>query len=328
MELVYSLALDGNVRAALDRLYEIDPGALTPEENEVRQKYIGRFGSGGSPEPRRGSTLLGEITGAFQDYWDRVLLQELSPLEGSRYLFGRLAPLAGKPGEIPENFEEEAKKVACALTEKLREAGIHALIGNVSPHMNFMAWRKENRKTFEADLGAGELQLVEVVLMEEFESLGWAAYATFGKFHVGGWVGEKSLHCVASSYDLESEKFKVSFLAHEARHFADLKSFPKLKSLDLEYRAKLTELALAANSHLALLEKFILEQKENPANPHSYASFLLLQRLSEKFGNALSRVNASSFSPERTRRFARELLEEHTLRLREQDPGRVETALP
>ena len=37
----------------------------------------------------------------------------------------------------------------------------------------------------------------------------------------------------------------ISYLAHESRHFEDYQLFPKLKSADLEYRAKLTELSMA-----------------------------------------------------------------------------------
>lgn len=329
MDQVYNLALDGNIQAALDRLYSIDPSILSPTEQQIRQKYLDRFGLGISTTARGEPTLLSEIKGAFQDYWDRALLQKMSQKEGNKYLFSRLVPIAENLGEKPAEYSDgEFERVATFLIANLRETGLFSKIGTVSPHMNFMAWKKERTQTYSVDLGGGELQTVNVVLMEDFESLGWAAYATFDKFHVGGWVGEKSLHCVASSYDLESENFKVSFLAHEARHFTDLKSFPKLKSLDLEYRAKLNELILAQNSFSALLKKFMLEQRENPTNPHSYASFLMLNRLSEKLMKPITLESFSSFDTEKSRKYARELLNEHTNLLRKNDPKLVETVLP
>ena len=48
--------------------------------------------------------------------------------------------------------------------------------------------------------------------------------------------------------DRTSETFLVSYLKHEARHFADTLDFPNLSGADLEYRAKLTELAFACGT--------------------------------------------------------------------------------
>jgi hypothetical protein len=87
---------------------------------------------------------------------------------------------------------------------------------------------------------------------------------------------------VASSYDLESEDFKVSFLAHEARHFSDQRKYKILSPSDLEYRAKLNEVFLADKSFETLLRKFLLEARNNPANPHSHASHRLVTELSAK----------------------------------------------
>ena len=86
--------------------------------------------------------------------------------------------------------------------------------------------------------------------MEDFATLGWMEYATLGAHHPGGWTEEEGIYCVKKAYDVNSENFKISYLTHEARHFADKKLWPDLKSADLEYRAKLTELNLAQDTLL------------------------------------------------------------------------------
>jgi hypothetical protein len=312
---VYFLALDGNVRAAMEKLQSINPAILSDKERETRARYLERFGDK-KPFLAPRHSLVDKLTAAYQSYWREVLLRSLSREEGYRYLFEQLTPIVEQLGGTIGAFsEEEYERVASFLTSALKREGYFALIGHVSPHLNFMAWKRESTKPYRVDLGDGTVQAVNVVLMEEFVSLGWAAYATFEKLHVGGWVGESSIHCVASSYDLESESFRVSFLAHEARHFADLKKYPDLRPVDLEYRAKLNELLLADESASALLKKFLQEQKENPDNPHSYASFLMMKGLSEGLAQPISLENMPTISPAWVRARAAELLNSHTANL-------------
>jgi hypothetical protein len=309
---VYFLALDGNVAAALEKLKSIDPKLLTPTEKQTRKKYFERFGSKAHPIHPIGKTLVEELIGIYRNYWDQVLLQKLKQDQGYQYLFKKLGPivkrLGGNSGEFSEN---EYDRVAEFLTMKLKETGYYAKIGVVNPHLNFMAWRQQTTKPFEVDLGNGEIQKVDVVLMDDFVSLGWAAYATFDKMHVGGWVGDEALYCVASSYDLDGEDFKVSFLAHEARHFADKKKYSNLTSTDLEYRAKLTELILAKKSFEDVFRKFILEQRENPNNPHSYASFLLVKGISNKLAKGVNLQSFRSLDKTKVQEISKALLKEN-----------------
>jgi len=80
---------------------------------------------------------------------------------------------------------------------------------------------------------------VKVVLMTDFATLGWEEYATLGTYYPGGWATDDALYCVKDAYDLNSETFLVSYLAHESRHFSDYKLFDKkLSGAELEYRAK------------------------------------------------------------------------------------------
>lgn len=316
LDKVYFLALDGNVKAAMEVLKTLDRRRLTPVELISRRKFLERFGkSVHSIHPSR-PDLVSELTAVYQSYWDQVLLQKLDQKQGYDYLFKKLAPIVHRLGGKAGRFSEsEYDRVSEFLTAELNKTGYYAKIGVVKPHLNFMAWKKQTVKPYLIKLGIGEIEKVKVVLMDDFVSLGWAAYATFDKMHVGGWVETHALYCVASSYDLQSENFKVSFLAHEARHFSDLKRYKNLNSSDLEYRAKLNEIFLSDKSFKDLMRKFIQEQKNNLQNPHSHASYRLITRLSEKLGTRLNLNSIQSLSKKEIQKIAKALLVEDTRRL-------------
>lgn len=121
---------------------------------------------------------------------------------------------------------------------------------------------------------------MNVLFMEDFVTLGWEEYATLGNYYPGGWATKDAIYCVKSAYDLKSENFLISYLAHEGRHFIDYKLFPKLESADLEYRAKLTELSLADKTMYELIEFFIQNANFASENAHSVANFCAIRDLS------------------------------------------------
>lgn len=100
--------------------------------------------------------------------------------------------------------------------------------------------------------------------------------------YVGGWASRDKLFCVKPAYDVVSENFYVSYLGHEGRHFSDYKIFPKLNQIDLEYRAKFTEIIVSDSTYREMIVKFFHEQKDDRSAPHAYASHLLVQNLSKK----------------------------------------------
>jgi hypothetical protein len=72
----------------------------------------------------------------------------------------------------------------------------------------------------------------------------------------------------------------VSYLAHESQHFADDKRFPKLEQPELEYRAKLVELAEARETVHALVERFASQTGESRSAPHNFANLKVIADLS------------------------------------------------
>ena len=120
--------------------------------------------------------------------------------------------------------------------------------------------------------------------MDNFITLGWEEYATLGKHYPGGWTSD-AIYCVKRAYDLKSEDFLVSLLAHEGRHFADNKLFPKLTSADLEYRAKFTELSIAKKTIYQLIDFFIDNANYESDNGHNIADYCVIRDLSKELFN-------------------------------------------
>jgi hypothetical protein len=113
---------------------------------------------------------------------------------------------------------------------------------------------------------------VKVVFLDQFASPGWAGYATCGIAQTGGWAKPDALYAVQSSYDLTSESFRVSYLAHEGQHFSDYGKYPMLEQPELEYRAKLTEIALSSTTTAELLSKFESLGGDSRDAPHAFAN--------------------------------------------------------
>ncbi|TFW20550.1 hypothetical protein E4L96_10310 [Massilia arenosa] len=151
--------------------------------------------------------------------------------------------------------------------------GVHTLTGITHPFYELMLWTQEERKDYTVQLPEHTVQ-VPVVLMGGFLSRGWLSYASCERTGAGGWTANGVLYALADNYDLEGEKFKVTFLGHEGQHFADNRDFPKLEESELEYRAKLTELALASDP-AALLDKFRTSAQRGRRVPHAHAEYFV-----------------------------------------------------
>jgi hypothetical protein len=165
------------------------------------------------------------------------------------------------------------------LKQQLNARGYFSLFGVTSPLREFMLWRKQDSIEYVIDLPEGR-EKVAVTMLEDFISYGWVSYATAEVHHTGGWTTPERLYCVRASYDTNSEDFRVSYLAHEGQHFRDTRHFPKLEQPELEYRAKLTEIALADTTLFDLLREFSDNQSDSRTQPHPYANRRLMDGLS------------------------------------------------
>jgi hypothetical protein len=137
--------------------------------------------------------------------------------------------------------------------------------------------------------------------------------ATCGVAQTGGWAKPDALYAVRASYDLASEEFRVSYLAHEGQHFADYARYPMLEQPELEYRAKLTEIALSTTTTATLLANFASLGGDSRDSPHAFAARRVtialqgvpMERVREAAVEKLRDSTASleRLGPEKTKRF-------------------------
>ncbi len=170
-----------------------------------------------------------------------------------------------------------------AASERARQAierdGLFALTGVSPPYYELAIWKTQVRRNFQIALHDRRVE-TQVVFLDDFVSFGWAGYATCDRYHTGGWATTTALYAVNSAYDLKSEDFRVSYLAHQSRHFSDRQRFPKLEAPELQYRAKLTELTLALESAQSLIKTFTRRAGPDRSSPHDFAKYWVATHLS------------------------------------------------
>ncbi len=155
----------------------------------------------------------------------------------------------------------------------------------MTPLHELMLWREQTHSVRTVALPGGDIE-VKVTALDGFASLGWAAWATCDRSHTGGWATADGIMVVAPAWDLRSEAYTISLLAHEAQHFSDYRRYPKLAQTDLEYRAKLVEIALAETTQRELLGTFASRAQRNRDLPHPFANHWLVERLRTRLGGA------------------------------------------
>ena len=121
---VYFLALDGDVKAALENLKAIDVKILSTKEKEIRNNYFERFGRKKLPHHPQGKSLVTNIKRAYLRNWDRVLLHKLDMNERGRFPFKKLIPIVERlGGNVGEWNEKEYDRIAKFLTSELQKTG-------------------------------------------------------------------------------------------------------------------------------------------------------------------------------------------------------------
>lgn len=304
-----AMAIQGDLRQAGDMLRSEEsegwPGSL-----ELADRFRQRFVDRTEPlSPDTGVALLDEAIAAYRSYWTRSLLGELPQVENDRMLRQALGRLPGI-----ENAAGDPRNAPVALNEAIVGLGYAVLAIPAPPLQDLFVWRRQQDREFTVEL-SDQTRVVRVAFMSDFFSLGWKDYATLGLATTTGWVEDGVLYCVERAYALPSERFEVSYLKHESRHLADLERYPHLRSADLEYRAKLTELAFASQTLQDLLADFTAKSAPNPESPHAEANHRVTHDLHlELFGRPLptDRYAWQSVTPGPVNSAARKLLRRDT----------------
>ena len=261
-----------------------------------------------------------EIAELFQTYWLDALMQTaaLDALEAS--LKNRLDAILTERGFASALDDEDT--LLENVEALIRREGLYAQSGRTPPLLDLMIWTSNEKAVESVELTDGTYN-VELNYIDDFVSYGWSNFAAFGMASTGGWAKKDGLYCICRYYDLDSERFKLSFLKHEARHYADYDLYPELQPADLEYRGKLTELAYSEEGIYRLLEQFTEAANLVENAPHPLANWYVVEGLSRHLLEGAHPASASAWEAipkEQIRQAARRLLEEHDGMLADSGP--------
>jgi hypothetical protein len=247
----------------------------------------------------------------YQEYWWRAMAIPAQRAQLEVELLRTLRRRVGRAGAAAAAADMDALEPT--LQAQLVDRGYHALLGQTLPLRELMLWRRQDTRHFDVQLPDGPYS-VRVELLDDFVSLGWAAYGRCERGSTGGWATSDALYAVVPSYadGLDGETFRVVFLGHETQHFADQHAFPGIAPWELEYRAKLVELAQAREVSAQRLGHMITAQGDDIASPHTYANKRVVADLTARLGRLPDQVDVDTLQ-----RVAREQLLEDTQRRQE-----------
>lgn len=316
----YNYALQGDCIKALSFLEEIPDSTLSPEQLQSKQKFLNRFKffTDEFSYNTQDKSVLGLIE-IYRSYWKQILLRQTETDTAEKNLQQTVADYIYSSHFAALN--EDKQKVYDDFTDyvqKFLEAkGVSAATGKTGSIFDLLLWQKENHRDYDVTLPEGHVT-VKVVFMNDVITMGWEDYATLGRYYPGGWATDKELYCVGTAYDTTSENFRVSYLQHEGQHFSDYKIFPKLTGPDLEYRAKLVELANADETLYNTINFFIKNSNYDRNNPHAYGNFCVTRDIAKKlFGKSEDNIDEWKKIPvSKINQEAKELLIKNTKELK------------
>ena len=216
-------AIQANVPRALQLIEDVDPSALAEKDRQFVLCMRERFGTAADQSKAEAGPMADRLLDTYRDYWRSAALRPTGREAEEKRLESRLRSLLGAPKSA--GMDELEPLVAAALTKD----GFHSLQGQTGLLRELMIWSREDSNLVTVALPEGP-QRVKVVLLNEFKSMGWGYYAACGRRGAGGWATDKAIFAVVPRYaSLDSEEYRVSFLGHEAQHFADKARFKGLE---------------------------------------------------------------------------------------------------
>jgi hypothetical protein len=268
-------ALQGDAGRAVRLLRRVPENQFAPVDRTFRACMLRRFDDNNTGADSSGlsDTFARQALDLYRAYWRASLLRPEARPSAEATLLRELRRL------LQREDAADLDALEPELKDHLERSGYHALLGVTLPLYELMLWTKQETRAVRVELPEG-VHTTEVVYLDAFVSMGWSDYATCGRRGTGGWATGNALYAVVPRYkDLDGEEFRVTFLGHETQHFADYWRFPGLPQWELEYRAKLTELAYADTTRASVLRKFTEDQGDDPQSPHAYADKRVLDAL-------------------------------------------------
>jgi len=269
-------ALQADVKRALQMVRPVDPATLNEKQRTFVTCIRQRFHSPTPPSAGKLRTFTDRVLAIYRTYWYASLTHPETRAAQERKLDSALRALLKAPKGTTD-FDP-------LIDKRIVAEGNHSLEGRTGLLRELMVWTKQDEQTVPVTLPEGEYR-AKVYYLNGFKSFGWSHYATCGAAATGGWATDTALFAVMPRYESpDSEEFKVTFLGHETQHFADKTRFKELKDWELEYRAKLVEVAEADTTRVKVLTRFVTDQGDDPASPHSYANRKILNELVRRLG--------------------------------------------
>jgi hypothetical protein len=281
-EKIYPFALRGELTNVFEILDTISDIKLNNKEKLIKRNFYNRFRF--ESEIYNFKTDDTKIIGFvknFQVYWKAVMLNE-QLIEIADSLFKKSMAAYLLPHFQDKNISHKGLKsdLYKYSNQYLKDLGYFSNAYGKTGHLyDLFLWKEEDVKVYPIELINDSVK-VPVHFMKNFISTGWSHYTTFGRNYASGWATKKALYSVENAYDRNTEKFKVSYLVHEGQHFVDYQNFPLLKQADLEYRAKLVELAKSQETTYTIIGKFIFNAKKDKNNAHALANYCVIRDLS------------------------------------------------
>jgi hypothetical protein len=286
---VYNAALAGDGVQAIAELSRIDVTVL--DSKEAQRAACIRDALLAPPQQEALPPVSNQILLAYRSYWQDSMMRRATREQAEAQLITRLDAILAQWG-VADSPSDSLDVASERAKQAVQKDGLFALTGVTSPYYELAIWKVQSRRTYTVQLHDRRVK-THVVFLDDFVSFGWAGFATCNRAHTGGWATETELYAVKSAYDLGSEDFRVSYLAHEARHFSDYRRFPKLEQPELEYRAKLTELALAEKSVHSLIATFARTAGRDRSSPHHFANYWVAWNMSTILFNSAVPIDSA-----------------------------------
>lgn len=283
LEKIFGYALDGNMPAVLEAIKTDSSQKLSTKDSTIKIKFEDRFKYSNDKSNYLSSrkSPIDSLLMIYHNYWRLSLLDPSKKKDD--LLKHDLVKFLSAKNRMPKKLSKRSSDddISEQLKKYVSNMGLYTTgYGNTGKLQDLLVWATEKDTTYNFEIN-GEKISARVFLMDNFVTLGWEEYATLDKLHPGGWATTEALYCVKKAYDLKSETFLISYLAHEGRHFSDYKLFPALTTADLEYRAKLTELSMAKETTFTLINFFIVNANYESDNGHQVANYCAIRDLSK-----------------------------------------------
>ncbi len=234
--------------------------------------------------------LLNAILLAYQQYYRDAFYLHLDKDRAADQLRVKLAALLHvKKTYSLDDLEQEV------VAEAFQRRGFYFLGGKTDGYYGPYVWKTAEHITYDVELPDGA-QTYSVKLLDGFVVKSWLDYLSFGKVSTGGWTDTDGIiNCIKSSYDFDSENFRVSLLKHEAQHARDLTFWADMPSALLEYRAKLVELIYSVERNL--LTQFAREaDSSDNRNGHSAAAHRIVSEYCQLLDKTTSELGMLSIT--------------------------------